>query len=323
MSRELRAWGFWTKVKLSILKAYLDAFLQASSSQSECIYLDCFAGEGSGIDRLTKEEFLGSARIALEAGGERGFTKLRFFELDADRAARLQAQLREEYTGRDIKVESGDCNEAIAETLGELRELSWAPTFAFLDPDGLELAWDTLVALADHKRGYRSARSEKPEYKTELWMFFPSAGLIRTLALDEAKLSAEDEARATRLFGCEEWRAIYDARVGGGTVAETAREEYVNLMRWRLEQELGYLYTHAFEVKNTNGSPIYHMIFATDNAAGTSIMEAVYARAAGEFPEMQKEARDRTRGQAALEFDVPTGAPDATYQYEPPWEPRG
>jgi three-Cys-motif partner protein len=322
MSGELRSWGFWTQAKLSILKEYLDRFLQASGGQSERVYLDGFAGEGAGRDRLTQEEFLGSARIAIEAGGDRGFTKLRFFELDADRAARLENQLRQEYPGRDIKVEPGDCNTAIPDALGELRELKWAPTFAFLDPDGMELAWGTLVSLADHKRGYRSGQSEKPEYKAELWMLFPSAGLPRTLALDGAKLSPEDEARATRLFGCENWKAIYDARARDDISAETAREEYVNLMRWRLEKELGYRYTHAFEVKNTTGVPVYHMIFATDNDAGTRIMEAVYAQAARDFPEMQKEARDRKKGQGALEFDVPTGAPAATYHHEPPWEPR-
>jgi three-Cys-motif partner protein len=322
MSGELRSWGFWTQAKLSILKEYLERFLQASGRQTERVYLDGFAGEGAGLDRQTQEEFLGSARIAIEAGGGRGFTKLRFFELDADRAARLETRLREEFPGRDIKVEPGDCNKAIPDKLQELRGLSWAPTFAFLDPDGMELAWDTLVALADHKRGYRSARSAKPEYKTELWMLFPSAGLPRTLALEESKLSPGDEARATRMFGCDDWKAIYDARAVGDIGPEAAREEYVNLMRWRLEKELGYRYTHAFEVKNTNGVPLYHMIFATDNEAGTRIMEAVYSQAARGFPEMQKEAKDRKKGQVALDFDVPTGGLDATYQHEPPWEPR-
>ena len=99
-------------------------------------------------------------------------------------------------------------------------------------------------------------------------MLFPSAGLVRTLALEEGKMSANDEARATHLFGSEQWRAIYDARAQDKISAADAREEYVNLMRWRLERELGYRFTHAFELKNTNGVPVYHMIFATDNDVG-------------------------------------------------------
>jgi three-Cys-motif partner protein len=322
MTGGVRAWGFWTKLKLQILIDYLDGFATASASQSERIYFDPFAGEGAGVDRQTGEEFPGSANIALDAGGGTGFTKFRFFEVDPARAQRLEQRLRELHPGRDIKVHAGDCNEMIPVALNELRGLSWAPTFAFLDPDGVELAWETIASLADHKRGYRSATSGKPEYKVELWMLFPSGGFVRTLALDEDKLSSEDEARATRLFGSEEWRPIYEARVRGDINAERAREEYVNLMRWRLENELGYRYTHAFEIKNTQGVPIYHMIFATDNDAGTRIMTSIYAQAARDFPDMQREARDRASGQGALDFDVPTGEPDTKYQHEPPWEPR-
>jgi hypothetical protein len=42
---------------------------------------------------------------------------------------------------------------------------------------------------------------------------------------------------------------------------------------------------------------MYHMIFATDNEAGTRIMTSIYRNAAATVPEMQREARDRRRGQ--------------------------
>lgn len=44
----------------------------------------------------------------------------------------------------------------------------------------------------------------------------------------------------------------------------TAGEEYVNLLRWRLQHVLGYKHTVAFDVKNVRGS-LYHLVFATDN----------------------------------------------------------
>jgi three-Cys-motif partner protein len=322
MSGATRAWGFWTQLKLQILIDYLEGFAAASRAQRERVYFDPFAGEGAGVDRQTGEEFPGSARIALETGGGSGFTRFRFFELDSTRARDLEQRLQALYPGRDIRVYAGDCNAMIPVALDALRSLNWAPTFAFLDPDGIELAWQTVVTLADHKRGYRSTASSKPEYKVELWMLFPSAGLVRTLALDGTKLSAADEAKATRLFGSEAWRPIYEARRRGEINAAEAREEYVNLMRWRLENELGYRFTHAFEVKNTNGVPLYHMIFATDNDAGTKIMSAVYDKAALSQPQMRQEARDRATGQQTLNLDIPIAQPEATYRYEPPWEPR-
>jgi three-Cys-motif partner protein len=188
------------------------------------VYLDAFAGEGDGLDRLTGEEFPGSARIALEAGDCAGFTKFRFFELGR-KAAELEARLRADYPNRDIRVYEGDCNVTIPKALAELRPLRWAPTFAFLDPDGMELAWDAIAALAEHKRGYRAPGSLKPEYKTELWMLFPTSGIVRTLALEAQKVSPKDEQRATRLFGTDRWRSVYDLRVADVISGADAREE--------------------------------------------------------------------------------------------------
>lgn len=304
-----------------MLEDYLAAFATASKGQSERIYLDAFAGEGHGLDRLTGEEFLGSARIALEAGGGSAFTRFRYFE-KGQRANDLEAQLRHDYPHRDIKVYEGDCNTTILDALSELKGLNWAPTFAFLDPDGMELAWNTLRALADHKHGYRSSASTKPEYKVELWMLFPTSGIVRTLAHEEGKVSHDDIARATRLFGSDEWKPIYELRLAKKISAAQAREEYVNLMRWRLEHTLGYRFAHPFELKNTKGSTLYHMIFATDNDAGTRIMAAIYAHAAKRLPDMLEEARNRIKGQQTLDLGLEPIESEVGYQYEPPWEPR-
>jgi three-Cys-motif partner protein len=72
-----RTWGYWTQLKLAMLRDYLSRFAVASKAQPERIYLDAFAGEGSGRDRLTGEEFHGSARIALDIDDGSGFTRFR------------------------------------------------------------------------------------------------------------------------------------------------------------------------------------------------------------------------------------------------------
>ncbi|HLI32096.1 MAG TPA: three-Cys-motif partner protein TcmP [Solirubrobacteraceae bacterium] len=314
-----RSWGYWTEVKLAILQGYLPAFLRASKGKvNKFVYLDAFAGEGHGISRVTGQSFPGSARIALDVDVAGGFTKLRYFEKE-EKAQELEQRLRSDYPDRDIKVYGGDCNETIATALSELRSVRWAPTFAFLDPDGMELAWETLKLLAAHKIGYKK-RPGSAEYKVEIWLLFPTQGLIRMLALDPSKVMPPHENAATRLFGSDAWRPIYERRRNNKCTAADAKEEYVNLMRWRLIKELHYAKTHAFELKNTRGGTVYHMIFATDNAAGDRIMGDLYRSAAKAIPEMRQEARDRQRGQPALPFDDVDFA-DAGYQYEPPWQP--
>lgn len=314
-----RSWGFWTEAKLEILRSYLPAFLQASKGRaSEFVYLDAFAGQGHGINRLTGEQFPGSARIALDVDVAGGFTKLCYFEQE-NRAAELEQRLKQDHPGRDIKVYGGDCNQEIATALNELKPVQWAPTFAFLDPDGMELAWGTLELLAAHKVGYKRLGSG-PEYKVELWLLFPTQGLIRMLALDDAKLLPGHEDGATRLFGTDRWRSIYDRRRTDELTPPEAKEEYVNLMRWRLVHDLGYAKTHPFELKNSTGGTVYHMIFATDNAAGDKIMADIYAAAAKKIPAMEREARDRKSGQIALAIGD-SALESASYEHAPPWEP--
>ena len=88
-------------------------------------------------------------------------------------------------------------------------------------------------------------------------------------------------------------------------------------MRWRLTDDLGYAKTHPFELKNTRGGSVYHMIFATDNEAGERIMTDLYAKAAKLVPAMQQQARDRRRAKAPSISATPHSPRPATSTNHP------
>ena len=50
------------------------------------------------------------------------------------------------------QVIEGDCNQSLPTALTSLDAVRWAPTFAFVDPRGLQVAWSTVTALADWRR---------------------------------------------------------------------------------------------------------------------------------------------------------------------------
>lgn len=77
------------------------------------------------------------------------FTYVALFEMRKARAAQLR-DLRDSYPNRRIDVFEGDCDELMKDALH--RTPVPAPTFAFLDPDGMELEWRTVQLRADHKR---------------------------------------------------------------------------------------------------------------------------------------------------------------------------
>lgn len=138
----------------------------------------------------------------------------------------------------------------------------------------------------------------------------------------------------TQMLGTEDWVEIAEARRRGLLTPAAARAEWVNLMRWRLQQSLGYVSTHAFTMKNTNGNDIYDMIFASDHPAGDRIMRHLYGKALSVHATMRLHAlaqrRDRRlerdAGLATLfpvtedmfRSDLPPGD---IYLPEPPHEP--
>ncbi|MGA4993873.1 three-Cys-motif partner protein TcmP [Nonomuraea bangladeshensis] len=306
-----RDWGWWTEQKLDILSNYLAAFTKASTRAGTTVYLDLFAGQSENVSRERAGHVIsGSARRALET--EPPFTVLRFFELAAN-ASGLDRTLRAEYPDRNFRVVPGDCNQTLDQVLHELRPLNWAPTFAFLDQQSTEVKWSTLERLAKHKK------VNKP--KVELWLLCASGLLPRGLRLRQAAIDDNVAEQMTSMFGTEQWYdALLATREGDLTGAEF-RDELTNLMRWGLERQLGYKTTRVFKVKNTRGSEIFDMIFATDHWVGDKIMKAVYSKAQSQQQGLRERARQQ-RKQSRQEqdglvglFDVDEALPSRDHGY--------
>lgn len=317
-----RTWGIWTEAKLEILAEYLPRFTTAAKNKADgvTVYLDLFSGEPDNFARGTQRKIDGSARRALACSPP--FKRVCLFELCGP-AEKLRRALELDFPGRDLRVYPGDCNLTIDDALSELVQdgLEWAPTFAFIDPYAAEIRWSTLEKLAAHKK--------RSSYKVELWMLFAHAQLPRGLGVNDGQTYESFAPKTTQLFGCDDWKRFHEARKSGRITPEEFRAELLNLMRWRLERDLGYRSTHALELKNTNGSPIYSMIFATDNAAGDRIMSWIYADASRRHPQMWAEAaalrqgqKEESEGRLAL-FEPLPKVPDAPVPYEhvPPHEP--
>jgi len=302
-----RSWGWWTEQKLDVLADYLSAFTKASTKAKTTVYLDLFAGQAQNVSRGRGEHPIrGSARRALDT--QPPFTVLRFFEL-ASRASSLDSALKAEYPGRDFRVVPGDCNTKIASVLTELAEVNWAPTFAFLDQQSTEVQWLTLQHLARHKR------ADKP--KAELWLLCASGLLPRGLRFRTEAIDTSVADRMSSMFGTEIWTEALKATRENLLTGTEFRAELTNLMRWRLEQDLGYKTTLVFKVTNTAGTGIFDMIFATDHWAGEKIMGDIYSRAMRRQPALRQKAqlqrrqdREESRGVHGM-FDLDQMAPQA------------
>ncbi len=323
-----RFWGVWTRGKLDVLRKYLEAFAKASQRAPNRVYLDLFAGQLANFSRETETAIEGSAEIALTVP-QPPFTHYFFFERPR-KARSMTEELSQRFPGRNIRVYPGDCNETIARALNDMRPLRRAPTFALIDPNAVDVRWPTLEALANHKASGLT--------KVEMWLLFPHAMFTRMLTRDPSLLTNVAAAKMTGLFGCEDWRPIYDMRIQGHLDPVEAREEYVNLMRWLMERRLNYLHTFALAIREGHGRPLYDMIFATDSPVGEKIMLHLHEWASEMFPVMRAEAKRRIQdrrleslGQGSLFGPdeggsvprLPRASQVAEYMGEPPWLPVG
>ena len=203
----------------------------------------------------------------------------------------------------------GDCNATIPAALAELADVNMLPTFAFLDQQSTEVQWPTIEALARHKR--------PDKWKTEIWLLCASGLLPRSLPMRTDTIDDANIEKMTRMFGTDIWLEALAGRRKRLLSGAEFREELTNLMRWRLEQDLGYQATLAFQVTNTGGSEIFDMIFATDHWAGEKIMTDLYTAAERRQVELRAKAQLKRR-QTKLEDDGVYGLFDMADHAPPP-----
>jgi three-Cys-motif partner protein len=246
----------WTEEKLMILDAYLNSFAKACRTAGGWYALDLFAGTGLNWSATRDQEINGSALIALEA---RSPEAIKVAVAENHAGAFKALVLRTERYGGRVECFNEDANKIVAAMLGLIPRR--APAFAFLDPEGAELEWPTVEAIAEHKRGYSPNKIE------QLILFPTDMGFVR-LAPDHPEL-------VTRIYGHDDWKDIYARRESGQISAEEARGEYVRMYAEGFKR-LGYATVLDRQIKKSNGQPMYFLIFATDNDAGERIMDWVF-----------------------------------------------
>jgi len=257
--------GRWSAEKLDLLRCYLGGsrgrggFLPATTSAHQRYYIDLFSGPGQNKIRDTGEIVDGSPLVALKAGPPH-FTHLWWVDADEKNASSLEEHRRELGDER-ITVLLGNGNDRVLDILHVLPKQF--PSFAFLDPYGVELDWQTIIRLASHK----------PTNKVELFILFAyNHGIARLLPYDDSRMMHADIL--DRLMPDPvAWRRLYEMRVSGQIARRDFRraflEEYVRGLR-----ALGYKYVPPPRLVSTpDNRPLYFMVFASDHPAGERIMD--------------------------------------------------
>jgi three-Cys-motif partner protein len=249
----------WVRDKLGILERYLDQYSWICSRRTPAwYYVDAFAGPGINQIETIGVLMWGSPLLALRVQPPIS----RCLLIDSNRRAVSALTKRVEPFGDRAIVERGDCNVDLLRLM-EAQVNRRGPCLCLLDPEGMEVDWVTIEALANFRRG---------RFRTELLILFDDDGVGRvmpTWTIDPA-----NESRIRRFWRNDRWRAVLERRQKMELTWSQVRFAYLEIYVQDLHA-LGYehVLTRQIRSRGREGAIQYHLVFATDNKAGLDRMD--------------------------------------------------
>jgi len=260
----IREFGDWAKEKIFYVNKYINTVSKAMWKKGwrKINYIELFSGSGK-FKIMNKDEIvLGSPLTALTIPFP--FTDYYFVEKDINCLANLQTRCSETSIPKEsIHFFKGDANTTVKYIVNEILEIDKEKTsgkwqsfnLAFLDPDGLELRWETVQELARVN-------------KMDLIIHYSQQGIRRNA---DRAIKTENETKIDRFFGDKKWRRIYEGCKNDPTgILRPLIDYYKSKLN-----ALGYVKVQDNEeilveplMKNSMNAPLYRLLFASKNPLG-------------------------------------------------------
>ena len=259
--------GYWSEVKLEIVKKYAAAYSRVMASHGFVhVYVDAFAGAGTHISKATGQQVPGSLLNALVI--EPQFSELHFIDLDGTRAAELRR-----LAGDDprVTVHEGNCNTVLLEDVfPRCRYGDFRRALCLLDPYGLNVNWQVLLTAGQMK-------SIEVFYN-----FMIMDANMNVFMRDPSQVPPVQAARMDAVWGDGSWRSAgYRSEPGlfGDIEEKTTNDAIAEAFRSRLRDVAGFAYVPApIPMRNSKGAVVYYLYFASANKTGAKIVTDIFDR---------------------------------------------
>jgi len=261
--------GYWTEIKLNILRDYSKAYATILSRQEwlkHFAYIDGFAGAGAHVSKTTGEVIKGSPAVALDV--EPPFSHYHFIDLDGKRVQELELLAG----GRtDVTVYEGDCNTVLLEKVfPQCRYEDFRRALCLLDPYGLNPRWE-VVATAGRMKSIEI-----------LLNFMIMDANMNVLWRHPDQVRPDQVERMSAFWGDESWRqAAYRKQPGlfGDIEEKKANQAIAAAYRRRLKEVAGFQYVpEPLPMQNSKGATVYYLYFASNNEKGAKIAHDVFSK---------------------------------------------
>lgn len=229
----------WAALKLVCLMFYADVYTKIIPKYyDKMVYIDLLAGSGINRVKETGDLIIGSPIIA--ATMESPFDRLVFVENGVDRSEALECRLSSVLDRSVFSVYNKKCDEIIDEIIDANLSVGRCHYLAFVDCEGLDIAWDTVEKLL--------------QYDGDFIFNFQTSEMNRVLGAHR-KGAVYDETMYN-FFGDVD---LSQARSGGDLL-----QEYKN----NLKKHRGIVEDITIKGGGKFGNFYYNLIFATKRTKG-------------------------------------------------------
>lgn len=288
--------GNWTENKIDILVEYAQAYLTIMNTYAKrfnwkLMYFDGFAGSGLIIKELKDEDgkpaiieskkevekvIVGAARRILELDDPIGFNSYYFVEKDKKNFQLLEENTKNIYPDKKIFTQQGDCNEKMHAMSNFLKGHGKDhKVLAYIDPCGMQLNWDSIVALADAS--------------VDMWILIPTGMGVNRLLTGNGKISEAWLERLESFLGMtrDELKAFFYQETVKYTLfgeEETVLSKRDNaiyrsgeLYRERLSGIFNYV-SLPYILKTKSNTLMYHFLMVSNNKTGVKIADEIITK---------------------------------------------
>lgn len=260
--------GYWSEVKLDIVKDYAKAYSTILASQPNLnhVYIDGFAGPGVHLSKTSGQFVPGSPLNALIV--EPAFKEYFLIDLDGDKIGSLRSLIGDR---KDVRLLQGDSNAVLLrDVFPKVKYEQYRRGLCLLDPYGLQLDWKVIETAGQMGT-------------LDVFLNFPIMDMNRNaLWHNPAGVAPEDAVRMTRFWGDESWKGTAYRKEPDLFEEQTVKndnESVVAGFRKRLKDvaKFGYV-PEPIPMRNSTGAVVYYLFFASKKAVAAKIVDDIFKK---------------------------------------------
>ncbi|HLZ51682.1 MAG TPA: three-Cys-motif partner protein TcmP [Candidatus Acidoferrum sp.] len=261
--------GYWSEVKLEILKNYASAYSRILAAQTNPalshMYIDAFAGAGVHLSKSTGQLVLGSPLNALHVRPP--FREYYLIDTDARKVDGLKSMIGNR---TDVRIFEGDCNEVlIEEVFPRVQYKQYRRGLCILDPYGLDLDWKVTKTAGQMKT-------------LDVFLNFPVQDMNRNvLWRNPEKVEPAQIIRMNSYWGDESWKQCAYSTTGSlfGFPEKESNETIAEAFRKRLNVVAGFARVPPpLPMRNSKGAIVYYLYFASQKDTAEHIVLEIFEK---------------------------------------------